>query len=72
MHWIETPALPPCLDSPVVRAIVMAVFHRRRDQLRSIVRVGSAQLNGGRQLIGPEDSLLGARSYVLDLDAEAI
>ena len=54
--------------SDVVRAVVMAVFHRRRDQLRL---VGSAQLTGGRQLIGLEDTL-GTRSYVLDLDAEAI
>jgi hypothetical protein len=68
MNWVETPARPPCLDSQVVRAIVMAVFHHRRDQLRL---VGSAQLNGGRQLIGLEDTL-GTRSYVLDLDAEAI
>lgn len=68
IHWVETPARPACLDSQVVRAIVMAVFHHRRDQLRL---VGSAQLNGGRQLIGLEDTL-GTRSYVLDLDAEAI
>lgn len=68
INWVETPARPPCLDSQVVHAIVMAVFHHRRDQLRL---VGSAQLNGGRQLIGLEDTL-GTRSYVLDLDAEAI
>jgi hypothetical protein len=68
MNWVETRARPPYLDSQVVRAIVMAVFHQRRDQLRL---VGSAQLNGGRQLIGLEDTL-GTRSYVLDLDTEAI
>lgn len=68
MHWVETPARPTYLDSQVVRAIVMAVFHHRRDQLRL---VGCTQLNGGRQLIGLEDTL-GTRSYVLDLDAEAI
>ena len=68
INWVETPARPTCLDSQVVRAIVMAVFHHRRDQLRL---VGSAQLNGGRQLIGLEDTL-GTRSYVLDLDSEAI
>ena len=68
IHWVETPARATCLDSQVVRAIVMAVFHHRRDQLRL---VGSAQLNGGRQLIGLEDTL-GTRSYVLDLDDEAI
>lgn len=68
MNWVETPARPHYLDSQAVRAIVNAVFHHRRDQLHL---VGSAQLNGGRQLIGLEDSL-GTRSYVLDLDAEAI
>ncbi|WP_375481059.1 hypothetical protein [uncultured Jatrophihabitans sp.] len=68
MNWVETPTRPTCLDSQVVRAIVMAVFHHRRDQLRL---VGSAQLNGGRQLIGLEDTL-GTRSFVLDLDSEAI
>jgi hypothetical protein len=68
MAWTPTPARPPYLDGPAVRAIVNAVFHHRRDQLRL---VGVAQLNGGRQLIGLEDSL-GTRSYVLDLDAEAI
>jgi hypothetical protein len=68
MAWTQTPARPPYLDGPAVRAIVNAVFHHRRDQLRL---VGVAQLNGGRQLIGLEDSL-GTRSYVLDLDSEAI
>ena len=72
MNWVETPTRQTCLDSSitngVVRAIVMAVFHHRRDQLRL---VGSAQLKGGRQLIGLE-ATLGTRSYVLDLDAEAI
>lgn len=67
--WIRTPARPPYLDSPAVRAIVNAVFHHRRDQLRL---VGVAELSGGRQLIGLEDSL-GTRSYVLDLvNGEAI
>lgn len=68
IHWVQTPARTPCLDSQVVRAIVVAVFHHRRDQVRL---VGSAQLNAGRQLIGLEDTL-GTRSYVLDLDSEAI
>ncbi len=75
MHWVETTTRPTCLDSSVmssvVRAVVTAVLRHRCDQLRSIVQVGSAQLNGGRQLIGVEDTL-GTRSYVLDLDAEAI
>jgi hypothetical protein len=68
MSWTQTPARPPYLDGQAVRAIVNAVFHHRRDQPRL---VGVAQLNGGRQLIGLQDSL-GTRSYVLDLDAEAI
>jgi hypothetical protein len=68
MIWVQTPARPPYLDGQAVRAIVNAVFHHRRDQLRL---VGVAQLNGGRQLIGLQDSL-GTRSYVLDLDSEAI
>jgi hypothetical protein len=68
MAWTETPARPPYLDGPAVRAIVNAVFHHRRDQLHL---VGVAQLNGGRQLIGLEDTL-GTRSFLLDLDAEAI
>ena len=68
MTWTETPARPPYLDGPAVRAIVNAVFHHRRHQLHLI---GVAQLNGGRQLIGLEDTI-GTRSYLLDLDAETI
>jgi hypothetical protein len=68
MSWTETPASLPYLEGPAIRAIVNAVFHHRRDQLHL---VGVAQLNGGRQLIGLEDAL-GTRSYLLDLDAEAI
>jgi hypothetical protein len=68
MTWTETPARPTYLDGPAVRAIVNAVFHHCRDQL---CRAGVAQLNGGRQLIGLEDTL-GTRSFLLDLDAEAI
>jgi hypothetical protein len=67
MIWTETPARPPYLDGLAVRAILNAVFHRR-DQLHL---VGVAQLNGGRQLIGLEDTI-GTRSYLLELDAEAI
>jgi hypothetical protein len=48
--------------------IVNAVFFPRRDQIHL---VGVAQLNGGRQLTGLEDTI-GTRSYLLDLDAEAI
>lgn len=68
MNWVETPARPPYLDGPAVRAIVMAVFHHRRDQLR---RVSNAELTGDRQLIGLEDAR-GTRSYVLDIGYEAI
>ena len=71
MAWTETPARPPYLDGPAVRAIVNAVFHHRRDQLHPVIRVGASPLNGGRQLIGLEDTL-GTRSFLLDLDAEAI
>lgn len=68
MTWIEARARPRHLDGPAVRAIVTAVFHHRRDQLRLI---GVAPLADGRQLIGLEDTL-GTRSYLLDLDSEAI
>lgn len=68
MAWTKTPTHPPYLDGPAVRAIVAAVFHRRRDQIQL---VGVAQLGGGRQLIGLQDAR-GGRSYLLDLDAEAI
>lgn len=68
MSWTQTTSRPPCLGGPAVDAIVNAVLHHGRDQLRLI---GVAQLNGARQLIGLEDSL-GTRSYVLDLDSEAI
>lgn len=68
MNWVQTSTRPPYLDGPAARAIVRAVFGRRRDQLRL---VGVAHLDGGRQLIGLQDSR-GTRSYVLDLDAEAI
>jgi hypothetical protein len=71
MTWTETPGRPPYLDGSAVRAIVNAVFHYRRDQLHPVVRIGASPLNGGRQLIGLEDTL-GTRSYLLDLDAEAI
>lgn len=66
--WTPTHIRPPSLEGAVVRVVVHAVFHHRRDQLR---RIGLAQLNGGRQLVGLEDSL-GTRSYVLDMDSEAI
>jgi hypothetical protein len=68
MTWIEARVRPPYLDGPAVRAIVTAVFHHRCDRLRL---VGIAPLSDGRQLIGLEDTL-GTRSYLLDLDSEAI
>ena len=68
MTWIEAPARPPHVNGPAVRAIVTAILHRRHAQLR---RVGIAPLPDGRQLIGLEDAL-GTRSYLLDLDSEAI
>jgi hypothetical protein len=68
MTWTESRARPPYLDGPAVRAIVNAVFHHRRDQVHL---VGIAQLIGGRQLIGMEDTL-GTRSFLLDLGAETI
>ena len=67
MTWIEARARPPHVNGPAVRAIVTAIFHHH-EQLR---RVGIAPLPDGRQLIGLEDTL-GACSYLLDLDSEAI
>jgi hypothetical protein len=67
MNWIESSTQPHYLDSAAVGPTVRAVLGRRR-QLRM---VGVAQLNGAQQLIGLEDRL-GTRSYVLDLDSEAI
>ena len=68
MSWTETPARPPYFEHQAVRAVAAAVLHHGRDQLRG---VGIAHLPGGRQLIGVEDSI-GTRSYLLDLDSEAI
>ena len=67
MTWVQTPATPRYLDGPAVRAIVNAVLHKRRDQL---CLIGVAQLNRG-QLVGLEDTF-GTRTFLLDLDAEAI
>ena len=68
MAWTETSTRPPYLEGPAVRAIVSAVFHHRPDQAHM---VGVAHLGGGGQLVGLGDTL-GARSYLLDLDAEVI
>jgi len=56
------------LDGEAARAIVAAVYHHRRGQLRL---VGTAALPDGRQLVGLQGAD-GTRSYLLDLDAEAI
>ena len=68
MCWLQMPTHPHYLDSPAVRHVVLVVLHQRHDQLH---RVGVSQLNGGYQLIGLEDTH-GTRSYVLDLDDEAL
>jgi hypothetical protein len=56
------------LDGDAARAIVAAVYHHRRDQLRL---VGTAALADGHQLVGLQHAD-GTRNYLLDLDAEAI
>jgi hypothetical protein len=56
------------LDGEAVRAIVAAVYHHRRGELRL---VGTAALPDGHQLVGMQDAD-GTRSYLIDLDAEAI
>jgi hypothetical protein len=56
------------LDGEAARAIVAAVYHHRRHQLRL---VGTAALPDGHQLVGLQDTD-GTRNYLLDLDAEAI
>ena len=67
MAWAETGARQRYLGGPAARAIVRAVLGPR-DRAH---RVGIARLGGGRRLIGLENAL-GTRSYVLDLDAEAV
>jgi hypothetical protein len=56
------------LDGEAARAIVAAVYHHRRDQLRF---VGTAALPDGHQLVGLHDAD-GTRSYLLDLGTEAM
>jgi hypothetical protein len=56
------------LDGEAARAIVAAVYHHRRDQLRL---VGTAALPDGHQLVGLQHAD-GTRSYLLVLGAEAI
>ena len=64
----DVPAVLAHLDGEAVRAIVAAVYHHRRDQLRL---VGTAALPDGHQIVGITDAD-GTRSYLLDLDAEGI
>lgn len=56
------------LDGDAARAIVVAVYHHRRDQLRLM---GTAALPDGHQLVGLQHAD-GTRNYLLDLAAEAI
>jgi hypothetical protein len=66
MSWTETGTRHRYLGGPAARAIVRALLGSS-DQAH---RVGIARLDGGGQLIGLEH--LGTRSFVLDLDAEAV
>jgi len=68
MAWTPAPTRPLPLAPAAARAVVKAVVGDRRDRLR---RVGHALLPDGRQLFGLENAR-GNRSYVLDLDSEAI
>jgi hypothetical protein len=56
------------LDGEAARAIVAAVYHHRREQLRL---VGTAALPDGHQIVGLQYAG-GTRSYLLGLDADAI
>jgi hypothetical protein len=67
MAWAETGARHHYPGGPAARAIARAVLGPR-DRAN---RVGIARLEGGSRLIGLENAL-GTRSYVLDLDAEAV
>jgi len=67
MAWTETGARHRYLGGPAARVIVRTVMGHA-DQTH---RVGIARLDSERRLIGLEHAL-GTRSYVLDLDAEAV
>jgi hypothetical protein len=67
MNWTTAPGRPPYFTSSALAAVVNAVV----DHQRPLGFVGIAQLRSGRRLIGLHDSG-GTRSYVLDLDSEAI
>lgn len=68
MAWTETGERHRYLGGPAARAIVRAILGHHPDQPH---RVGIARLDAGRRLIGLEHAL-GTRSFVLDLDAEAV
>ena len=68
MAWTEPGTRHRYLGGPAARVIVRAILGHRRDQLH---RVGIARLDGGRRLIGLEHTP-GTRSFVLDLDVEAV
>jgi hypothetical protein len=67
MAWTGTGTRHRYLGGPAARVILRAILGRR-DQLH---RVGVARLHDGRRLIGLEHTL-GTRSFVLDLDVEAV
>jgi hypothetical protein len=68
MAWTGTGTRHRYLGGPAARAIVRAILGHPRDQPH---RVGIARLHGGGRLIGL-DHTLGTRSFVLDLDVEAV
>jgi hypothetical protein len=68
MTWAECDDRAFCVAGPAVRAMVTAVVNHRPDQVEL---VAVAELNGARKLIGLE-AADGTRSFLLDLDDEAI
>jgi hypothetical protein len=68
MAWTETGARHHYLGGPAARAIARAILGAHPDQHH---RVGIGRLDAGRRLIGLEHAT-GTRSFVLDLDAEAV
>jgi hypothetical protein len=68
MTWTGPGTRHRYLGGPAARVIVAAILGHRYDQPH---RVGIARLHGGRRLIGLEHTL-GTRSFVLDLDVDAI
>jgi hypothetical protein len=68
MAWTGPGTRHRYLAGPAARVIVGAILGHRHDQPH---RVGVARLHDGRRLIGLEHTL-GTRSFVLDLDVEAV